>query len=511
MASTSKNALDGLLYIRNGNFTARWNLPAAVGSSISAPAGIGNAATITYSFLTATPPYSSESDFLAFTAAQVQATRLVLSSIKEVANVNFVEITGVGQMTFGQSGQAAGQGGFAYTPSYSYRYSGSTILSVTEHSNSGDIWINRYASWDSGDWKPGKDGYATLLHEIGHALGLKHPFEASSNGYFLEASLDDESHTVMSYQTAPDSTLLEVTGSSTSYAWQEYALSPSTLMPLDIEALQYLYGANLATRKGNDTYRWALNPEILETIWDGGGTDTIDCSNQTLKCVINLTAGSYSSISLRQTDAEKRLGLSLPNWFQEPLPSDIYNGSNNLAIAKGVTIEHAKGGSAADKILGNAISNALKGGAGNDSMLGYSGNDTLDGGTGNDSLSGGDGNDSLIGGAGKDTLVGGNGNDRFDFNALSELGTTSASWDVISGFVRGQDKIDLSTLDANTATTINDAFNGTLIASTARFTAAGQLKLASSVLYGNTDSDSYAEFAIQLTGITALSAADLIR
>ena len=463
----------------------------------------------------------------------------------------------------------------------------------------------------------------------------------------------------MSYTTAPHSTIIEVTESQTGHSSREYTLCPSTLMPLDIEALQYLYGTNIATRKGNDSYRWAVNPEILETIWDGGGTDTIDCSNQTLRCVINLQAGAYSSISLRQTDEEKHLGLELPNWFRQTLPSDIYDGSNNLAIAKGVVIEDAKGGSASDKLLGNDVGNSLTGGSGNDSLFGYGGNDTLngggdndvmlggkgddiyhvqntgdvvtekssegsdlvcssissytlganvengriviatgsnltgnehanilyagagnntldggagtdtasyqyglvsgatagvnvslaitipqntgrsgtdklvnienltgsslndtltggagqntlDGGLGNDSLSGGDGNDTLIGGAGKDTLVGGKGNDVFDFNALPEMGTTSASWDVVSGFVRGQDRIDLSTLDANSATTINDAFNGKLIAATAKFSAAGQLKLVSGVLYGNTDADADAEFAIQLAGITALSASDFM-
>ncbi|MBV7565535.1 M10 family metallopeptidase C-terminal domain-containing protein [Pseudomonas sp. PDM27] len=156
-------------------------------------------------------------------------------------------------------------------------------------------------------------------------------------------------------------------------------------------------------------------------------------------------------------------------------------------------------GTAAINGTGNGLNNTL---------VGNSAANVLDGGSGNDSLSGGEGNDRLIGGAGKDTLVGGNGNDIFDFNALSEMGVTSATWDVLSGFVRGQDKIDLSTLDANLATAANDAFSGTLLASTANFTAAGQLKLVSGVLYGNTDVDVTAEFAIQLTGITSLAAGD---
>ena len=137
-------------------------------------------------------------------------------------------------------------------------------------------------------------------------------------------------------------------------------------------------------------------------------------------------------------------------------------------------------------------------------------NDKLTGSTGNNVLDGGLGDDILIGGPGKDMLVGGISSDLFDFNALSELGTTSATWDVIVDFVRGQDRIDLSTLDANTATTANDAFVGTLISSAASFTAAGQLKLASGVLYGNVDADADAEFAIALTGVTALSAADFV-
>jgi Ca2+-binding RTX toxin-like protein len=151
-------------------------------------------------------------------------------------------------------------------------------------------------------------------------------------------------------------------------------------------------------------------------------------------------------------------------------------------------------------LTGNGLSNTLTGGAGSNTLLGLAGNDTLLGGAGNDILNGG---------LGKDTLSGDAGNDIFDFNALSEMGLTSSTRDVITDFTRGQDRIDLSTLDANTATTTNDAFK-TLISSSATFTAAGQLKFSDGVLYGNTDADSTAEFAIALTGVTTLETTDVI-
>lgn len=76
--------------------------------------------------------------------------------------------------------------------------------------------------------------------------------------------------------------------------------------------------------------------------------------------------------------------------------------------------------------------------------------------------------------------------------------------------MRGQDKIDLSTIDANTASaSANDAFTA-FIASVTAFSAAGQLRLNGNVLYGNTDTDIAAEFAIQLTGISTLTTADFV-
>ncbi|MDZ5457145.1 calcium-binding protein [Azohydromonas lata] len=155
----------------------------------------------------------------------------------------------------------------------------------------------------------------------------------------------------------------------------------------------------------------------------------------------------------------------------------------------------------------------LDGGAGNDLLRGDFGNDVLLGGAGTDTLEGGTGNDTLNGGAGQDSLTGGAGNDRFVFALLADVnGNTSATCDVITDFVAGQDLIDLSALDANTANAAgsNDAFTA-VIAATANFTAPAQLKLVGGVLYGNTDLNfATSEFAIRLTGVASLSTANFV-
>ncbi|GGY41221.1 beta strand repeat-containing protein [Pseudoduganella albidiflava] len=225
-----------------------------------------------------------------------------------------------------------------------------------------------------------------------------------------------------------------------------------------------------------------------------------------------------------------------------------------------------------DMLYGGAGNDKLDGGTDVDTLYGEEGNDTLDGGAHADYLAGGNGDDLYLvgdsadraieytgggsdtvqssasfvleanvetlllagsaaingtgsaqantitgnaaanvitGGGGADMLKGGGGNDTFDFNALADSGITASTWDVIGDFVRGADKVDLATLDANTATTGNEAFTG-FIASAAAFTQAGQLRFADGVLYGNTNADSAAEFAIRLVGITEFNAGDVV-
>ncbi|MCC2632724.1 MAG: rhizobiocin/RTX toxin and hemolysin-type calcium binding protein, partial [Ramlibacter sp.] len=124
-------------------------------------------------------------------------------------------------------------------------------------------------------------------------------------------------------------------------------------------------------------------------------------------------------------------------------------------------------------------------------------------------LTGGSGANILKGGVGKDTLSGEGGADVFDYDAANHSGITATTRDVILDF-DGNDRLDLSTIDANGTAAGNGAFSATFV--TGAFTGAGQLRFdaATQVLYGNTDTDTQAEFSIQLTGFTSLTAADII-
>jgi Ca2+-binding RTX toxin-like protein len=203
----------------------------------------------------------------------------------------------------------------------------------------GDVWIGP----QTGEATPLKGSYdvMTFIHEIGHALGLKHPFDVSStNKTLLDPSLDDVHFTVMSY--------------SSNYSYQ-----PTTPMVLDILAIQSLYGVNTMWQTGDNVYKWAPDQSIFETIWDAGGNDTIDGSNQLAAVKINLNEGAYSQIGKAFTDLNTQAAIN-----------------DGLAIAYGAKIENAIGSAFDDVLIGNALNNTLNGMAGADSMTGGDGNDT---------------------------------------------------------------------------------------------------------------------------------------
>ena len=243
--------------------------------------------------------------------------------------------------------------------------------------NGGDIWVDSEHSTADADWDQGTSyNFAALIHEVGHTLGLDHPFSGVDT---LAANDDFVNYTTMSY-TQP----------SNDAAWigyepdAKYMISTSPMV-YDIAAIQHLYGA-AEYNHGDTIYKYDPAKPVSEAIWDSGGADTLDFSDFTLSCSVNLVPGGYSTIAFT-------------GWTM----------TDNLGIAYGATIENAIGGGGADTIVGNSAANTLYGGSG----VGI-----------------------------KDTLTGNGGADIF-VCSLSDATTNLALADIVSDFTNGTDFIGL--------------------------------------------------------------------
>lgn len=341
----------------------------------------------------------------------------------------------------------------------------------------GDIWLGSSRGYYT---NPAAGNYAfhTIIHEFGHSLGLSHPHEndliAGNGRYAAEGgeqglcpccaglvhggegaagsglagtlpqgaarlspadaaavygnadaanAVDAMAWSVMSYSS--------YAGASGPYSNDTFGYA-QTPMLRDIAAVQALYGADYTTRAGDTVYTWDAQTgekfvdgvgqgrpgggTVFETVWDGGGRDTIDLSRHDGDLRIDLSPGGWIDFG-----NDQRAGLG-----------GGHEAPGNVALAylhqgdQRALVENAVGGSGDDVVTGNQGNNVLVGGAGADRIEAVGGNNVLAGGTIGDELQlaglvrsdwiavtlpalDADGDDILIGGAGNDIFLPGGG------------------------------------------------------------------------------------------------------
>lgn len=411
--------------------------------------------------------------------------RGVFEHFSNVSGLTFTEQSGaaatnadlrMGVGTYSELGVTADVLGFAFQPSGADPRADSIF---------GDFFLVSDANGLVNTANPFSSAYGdernTISHELGHALGLDHPFsDSTANSGFAPITSTADLHpdytgeqTGGGYQTQYTDNVME----SIMAYYNPYSQTPDMgsnsltntpwqLSINDIAALQHLYGANMTFEAGDNTYTFSSDTQVFTTIWDAGGTDSI-VQTGSRSALIDLNEGAYSRVGFlggrSYTFTASDLGLSGSSIDAATLvestdgivtvaadhqsftfTTDLTVGGldddlsfnvtvdgvahNGVGGINGLSVDHSNNGFNLGIAYGVTIENAT-------------------GGSGADTITGNSAANTIIGGAGNDVLTGGAGGDTFGFSA-------GFGADRITDFTTGQDVIHFDGFSALTGTSV---------------------------------------------------------
>ena len=288
---------------------------------------LGTATALTFSFMTDSDASAGKRPM---SLTEKNAVRDATALVSSFTGLSFTEVQesaqNLGQIRWGVSQQSNSKG-YTWLPQ-----------ATNLNGQAGDIFMDEESMLYL---QVGGQGLEAVLHELGHALGLRHPVNSAANDQWAQVAAERFNSSQLTVMAQPKTSEI---------------LARADFGVLDIAALRYLYGVK-EVNTGSTVYKLTdSDGQSLKTIVDDGGIDTVDCAALSTGVSLNLVDGKLWDIGLTRDGSQ---------------------ATNNMGTSIGTLLESAIGTAYDDVLIGNALNNQFTPGKGNDWVEGADGLDTV--------------------------------------------------------------------------------------------------------------------------------------